>query len=177
MPKTGIREIRAYLAQKTSDALIDEIILLLKTFPEVNEYYRVRLSSAGDSEALEKYKGIIRNELFPKRGLGKLRLSNIRKAMSDYKKVSSSAEGRLELMLCFIENGARFIQDFGDIDERFYESMENTYEEACKLVSAQGLKTAWKERFYQLVKDTHDTGYGFGDTIRSTFEEFFGSEK
>jgi hypothetical protein len=173
MPKAGIREIRAYLAQKSSDALIDEIILLVKNFKGVNEYYQFKLSSEGDSEALEKYKEIIRNEFFPKRGLGKLRLSNIRKAFSDYKKVSSSTEGRLELMLSFIENGAQFIQDFGDIDERFYEIMENTYEEACKLVSDLGLKTEWIHRFQNLVEETDDTGYGFGDTIRQTFNEFF----
>ncbi len=177
MSKAGIREIRAYLAQKPSDALIDEIIFLVKTFQEVNEYYQVKLSSEGDFKALEKYKEIVRNEFFPKRGFfGKLRLSAIRKAFSDYKRVSQSIEGRLELMLSFVENGTQFIHEFGDIAENFYDSMEKVYEEACKLVSDHGIKTEWIHRFKNLVEDTGDTGYGFGDTISSTFDEFFGKE-
>lgn len=105
--------------------------------------------------------------------IGKLRLANIHRAISDYKKVSDSPEKRVELLLYFVEQGATFISEFGDIKESFYESMESAYEEASKLVSSRGSQAEWKDRFYEMVKATDGTGYGFGDSITSIFGEYF----
>ena len=88
MSKISIKEIRAHLNQKINDALIEEIITLIKTYPQVREYYQAQLLPGESSEILSKYKKIIENEFFPTRGFGKLRLSTIRNALRDYKKLS-----------------------------------------------------------------------------------------
>ena len=177
MSEAGIRGVRVYLNSKSSDELIEEIVTLVKTFPEVKEYYQVKLSPKGDSKALAKYQKIIRDEFFPAGGFGKLQLSNVHKALKNYKKISDAVDGKVELMVYFVEQGAQFIQEFGDIDEDFYESMESVYEEASKLVATHNLKRKWRDRFYDVVRDTDDTGYGFGDAIRASFEEFFSDKK
>lgn len=173
MSKISIKEIRTHLNQKTSDALTEEIITLIKTYPQVREYYQAQLLPNNSSELLSKYKKIIKNEFFPTRGFGKLRLSSIRKAISDYKKLSSSVEGRVELLLCFVEQGSEFISAYGDIKENFYGSMESAYEEACKLIASNGLEKEWIGRFEELAKATKDTGYGFGDSMSDMFNETF----
>ncbi len=173
MAKVGIRELRKYFERKPDTILVNEIVTLFKIFPEVKEYYQVKLSDTGGSDALDKYKKIIRHEIFPERGFGKLQLPNIIKAIKDYKKVSSSLEGQLDLMLFFIELGTQFIHEFGDIDEDFYDYMETNYEDACKLVAKEHLRDEWYDRFQQIVRDTEDTGYGFGDNIDFYFEKYF----
>lgn len=174
MAEIGIRDIRTYLCSKSPGELIDEVILLTKTFPKV-KYYQVKLSPKGESQAFERYKKIIRDEFFPARGFGKLRLTNIRRAISDYKRMSDSPERRVELLLYFVEQGAEFISEYGDINENFYESMESAYEKACKLVTSRGSQKKWKDRFHEMVRATDGTGYGFGDSIISIFEEYFGA--
>ncbi len=173
MSKISIKEIRSHLNQKSSDALVEEIITLIKTFPQIREFYQAQLVPGDNSEILSKYKGIIENEFFPARGFGKLRLANIRKALSDYKKLSSSADERVELLLCFVSQGARFIDVYGDIQENFYSSMESAYEEACELIASTGLKKEWRNQFEYLVKATKNSGYGFGDSIHDIFYETF----
>jgi len=173
MSKINIKEIRSHLNQKSGDALVEEIITLIKTFPQIREYYQAQLLPGDNSEILSKYKKIIENEFFPVRGFGKLRLSNIRKALSDYKKLSSSVEERVELLLCFVGQGAKFIDVYGDIQENFYSSMESAYEEACELIASTGLEKEWKNQFEELVKATKNVGYGFGDSISDIFYETF----
>jgi hypothetical protein len=173
MSKISIKEIRTHLSQKTSNGLIEEIITLLKTYPQIREYYQAQLLPNDSSELLSKYKKIIKNEFFPTRGFGKLHLSSIRKAISDYKKLSSSVEGRVELLLYFVEQGSEFISEYGDIKENFYGSMESAYEEACKLIASNGLENEWKGHFEELAKATKDTGYSFGENISFMFSETF----
>jgi len=173
MPEIGIKDIRRYLNQQTKEALAEEIVSLVKTFPDVKDYYHTRLFPAEHAEVLSKYKKIIQYEFFPPRGFGKLQLSTIRKAISAYKKVSSGAEGTIELLLYFVGQGAKFIDEYGDIKESFYDSMESAYQEACQLVISTGGEEAWEDRFEEVVKRTNDTGYGFGDSIREMFHNSF----
>ena len=52
MAKISIKYIRAHLNQKPSDALLEEILTLIKTFPQVREYYQAQLLP-GDSTETE----------------------------------------------------------------------------------------------------------------------------
>ncbi len=173
MKQIGIRQLREYLNKKPRENLVDEIILLYNKYPEIKDYYQFTLSSDGDSRALDKYRKMIRNEFFPNRGLGKLRLSEINKAIRDFKKVSDSVENLAELMLYYVENGIEFIKTYGDIDEPFYESMENVYENTARMITEHGLKDEFHNHFENLVYASDFTGYEFGETIEEIFNRFF----
>ncbi len=101
MSKIGIKEIKSHLMQKSPNALLDEVMLLIKVFPQVKEYYQAQLLPIDNIEILTKYKKVIKNEFFPTRGFGKLSLVNIRKAISDYKKLNPPLEGLIELKLYY----------------------------------------------------------------------------
>jgi hypothetical protein len=173
MAKISIKDIRSHLNQKPSDALLEEILTLIKTFPQVREYYQAQLLPGDSTEILANYKKIIENEFFPSRGFGKLRLANIRKAISDYKKLSPSLEGRVELLLCFVGQGSKFINVYGDIKENFYDSMESAYEDACKLIASKKLEKGWESQFEEVANASKSSGYGFGDNIKDMFNETF----
>jgi uncharacterized protein YktA (UPF0223 family) len=173
MAKISIKDIKSHLNQKPSDALLEEILTLIKTFPQVREYYQAQLLPGDSTEILAKYKKIIENEFFPSRGFGKLRLASIRKAISDYKKLSPSVEGRVELLLCFVRQGSKFINEYGDIKENFYISMESAYKEACELIASKELEKKWESQFEEVAKASKNSGYSFGDNITDMFNETF----
>ena len=46
-----------------------------------------------------------------------------------------------ELLMTCVENGASFTCDFGDIDERFYSSMESALDKLADLLRSEGRGT------------------------------------
>jgi len=72
-------------------------------FDAVKEYYTMQLGGTHSPQLLEQYKSVVRNEFFPARSFGEARLSIARKAVNDYKKVSDSHEGLIDLMLFYVE--------------------------------------------------------------------------
>ena len=59
-------------------------------------------------------------------------MSVAKKAISDFKKLSDSPLNNADIMLHYVENGVQFTDAYGDIDERFYTSMENMFDDAVK---------------------------------------------
>ena len=118
--KFGIRDLKEYLNTRSKEQLVDEIADMFGKLDPVQEYYQSKLNLGYSEEVAEKYKSIIKHEFFPSRGFGQARLSVARKAVNDYKKVSSSKYGVADLMLFYVETGVRFTNTYGDIDEPFY---------------------------------------------------------
>jgi hypothetical protein len=97
-------------------------------------------------------------------------LGEARKAIREYRKATGDIPGTIELLLVFCETGAEFTNEFGDIDERFYDSLGRGLDDLCELVKEQG-REAWeavRERLDKLVEDTEGIGWGYADDIRYT---------
>ena len=97
-----IAQLKKQLIKKSPEALLEEIVILYKTFPAVKDYYQLSLAAEGSSVVLDKYKAKVQHEFFPKRGHGKLRLAAARKAISDFKKVSNSPSDVADIMLFYV---------------------------------------------------------------------------
>ncbi len=121
---------------------------------------------------LNKYKEIIKNEFLPKRGDGKGRLSVAKKAISEFKKISKDRKLIAELMIYYVEVGVDYTNNFGDINESFYMSMEGMYEQAVKLIVNNELVHFFKDRCIKIVHDTKEIGWGFHDELSSIYYEF-----
>ncbi|GBC60660.1 hypothetical protein DENIS_1617 [Desulfonema ishimotonii] len=176
MKKVGVRVLKGYLKNRTQDDLMNEVCELFKRFDNVKEYYTAVLSGGDDTAIIGKYRKIIRNEFFPSRGFGKARLSVARKAVSDYKKVSDSVPGLADLMLWYVENGVRFTDEYGDIDEPFYVSMEGMYEKALIHITRHKLTNEFQPRCRKIVDDATD-GWGFQDALEFLYEEYIGKNR
>lgn len=133
MKNITISQLKKALSEKPEKELIEEVINLFKKFPQVKEYYTLAFSAEGEEHVLEKYKEIITNEFFPKRGYGKARLSVAKKAISDFKKISDKPPFIIDIMLHYVAQGVNFTDQYGDIDEPFYNSMEKMFKDALKL--------------------------------------------
>ncbi len=176
MTKLTLRELKQYLKQRSHDDLVSDITELFSKLDAVKDFYQVRLVGGYDQQLFETYKARIKNEFFPARGYGTAKLSVARKAIADYKKMSSSPEALVDLMVFYVEMGVRFTNEYGDIDERFYLSMESMFEQVSKLIVKHGLQRQFEARCRAIVRNTSGIGWGFHDTLSEIYSESFGTQ-
>jgi hypothetical protein len=114
-----------------------------------------------------------------KRGYGELRYSVAEKAIKDYSEASGDFAGKMELMLTYVENGVEYTNEYGDIDEEFYDKIYEMLEQFCTLLKTpegQLLYPLFKERLLKIRDDSEEIAWCFGDAVDiliTKIEEFF----
>ncbi|MDI6786030.1 MAG: DUF6155 family protein [bacterium] len=171
MKHIRLSELKEYFATRNESYLINEVVELFKRFDVVKDYYTSKLSVTDSKLVLDRYKSIITKEFFPERGFGKARLSIARKAVNDYKKVAVSNSGTIDIMLHYVENGSQFTNEYGDMDEAFYNSMEGMYEDALKLIVKNKLAAEFEIRCREIVRNAIE-GWGFKDQLEYLYDEY-----
>ncbi len=76
-------------------------------------------------------------------------------------------------MLYYVEMGVAFTNEYGDIHEKFYSSMESMYEKALRVISEKQLEETFQNRCKQIVHETSDIGWGFHDTLSDIYGQYF----
>ena len=165
--------LKTYLNQRSREQLIADIADLFTKFRVVRNYYQARLYPVDEEQLVRKYKTVIQREFFPERGFGKARRSVARQAISEYKKVSRDPLGLADLMIFFVEMGVRFTNEYGDIDEPFYNSMESMYHKALQHIMKYAVQDTFELRCRKIVDDSYHTGWGFHDTLSEMFYEYY----
>ncbi|MGI9066096.1 MAG: hypothetical protein ACR2HX_06805 [Pyrinomonadaceae bacterium] len=164
----GWSTMRPHLATWEKPALLALVKDLYEGSAESRDFIQARCQ-AGESggEILEKYRRKIVVQFFPARGFGKLKLAEARKAIRDYRKATGNLPGTAELLMTYVENGAEFSQDYGDMDERFYSSVESALDELAALLrgEARGMYSQFSERLARVEQMTDGIGWGFHDYI------------
>jgi hypothetical protein len=130
------------------------------------------LYNPNGEEVLKSYKQKVREAFYPKRGYG-YKLSIGKKAISDFRKLNPTPDTLIDLLLCYVESGIDFTNDYGDIDENFYSSIEGVYENALKVISKVGLHDKYKNRAYQITIKTENIGWGFHDALCDCYYELY----
>ena len=134
----------------------------------------------GGGEVLETYRSKIVEQFFPKRGEGKLKLGEARKTIRDYKKATGNIPGTAELLMTYVESGTRFTREYGDIDERFYSSVESALDELAALLrgEAREMYAQFSDRLARVEQMASGIGWGFcdfvADVVRQLEEELSG---
>ncbi|HKQ06191.1 MAG TPA: DUF6155 family protein [Blastocatellia bacterium] len=175
MAKKGlsIGALKRYLKVRSREELVHDIVDLFTRLDVVRDYYHTRLTPEDDAVVIDKYKAIIKNEFLPARGLGEMRLSVARKAVAEYRRVSRSKTSLADLMLYYVEVGIECTNTYGDMNERFYESLGNMYKWAVKLIVENELEELYERRCRRMVDATSEIGWGFHDWLREIYEENF----
>ena len=171
--KINLTILKKHLKTLSQEELIGDIAELYKRFQPVKDYYQIQLAPQDETQVAAKYKKIIEDQFFPARGYGKAKLSVAKKAITEYKKVNKTVVGLIDIMLFYVEQGVRFTDAYGDIDEPFYISMETMYEKAVKEIIKHGQKDIFQKRCYKIGSDTSDMGWGFHDTLSEIYEDAF----
>ncbi|MFZ3140011.1 hypothetical protein [Polaromonas sp.] len=166
--------IRQQLVTLEKPALLALVKDLYQAAPGNRDFLHARYSpQEGGAEGLEAYRRKIVEQFFPARGFGKLKLAEARKAIRDYRKATGQLAGTMELMMTYVENGARFTEEYGDIDERFYDSVESVLDELAALLLGEAWKLypEFEHRLARVKNMTADMGWGFGDHVTEVVSE------
>jgi hypothetical protein len=164
----GWSRVSKHLATWDQPALLALVKDLYDAAAGNRDFIQARCQSGdGGGEVLETYRNKIAEQFFPKRGFGKLKLAEARKAIRDYKKATGSMAGTAELLMTYVENGAQFTHEYGDIDERFYNSVESALSELANLLKGEGrqLYPLFSERLNAVEQLTDGIGWGFHDFV------------
>ena len=163
-------EVKKYLNSLDKNTLIKLVMDLYSTHKEVQNIleYTIR---PDDNAKLEEYKAIIKQEFYPKRGYGKMRFSVCRKAVKDFKALDPSAFLLADLMLCIPEYAAEIADDWGDMQETFYDSACNNFKAAMKYIEKNQLLSQFENRIHGIMKNCENSGYGFPYIMYQIYEE------
>jgi len=167
----GLREIKIKLKKLDNEALIMLISEFYKKYEPVKEFLDF-YTNPNEEKIISNYKRKIKEGFYPKRGY-KLELSISRKAINEFKKLNTSKKSLVDLLLYFVECGVELTNEFGDIDENFYTSIENTFKIALKLMEDENILLLFKDRAFGVVTNTKDIGWGFHDYLGDLYYEYY----
>ena len=97
-----------------------------------------------------------------------LSLKNARDVVSDFRKASQNKESIADLMLYYVECGVEFTNLYGDIDERFYSSLESMFADFVNLLNSMENDSFYRrhaKRIQAVFADTRNIGWGFSDEV------------
>lgn len=167
----GLTDIKKELKKLDKNKLIELFAELYKKNNSVKEFLNFYVNP-DEKELLEKYRNKVFEAFYPKRG-NQLMLKVGKQAINDFKKLGVSPELLADLMLFYVETGVCFTNDFGDIDQTFYSSLENTFHTALKLMKKENLLEKFVDRAGQVVSDSDGIGWGFHYYLLEAYTDFF----
>lgn len=173
MAKCKLTDLKRYLSNKNDSELKDEILELFKLYPNIKDYYSVKINSGNEEELLQKYKKIVKNEFFPDRGFGKLRFAILKQAISDFIKISRIPSNVADLLVYYVELGVDYTDSFGYMDDRFYNNLISVYEKALDYVSKEGLEEIFRERLREIMdKGDSRIAWGFSEDLGELYYSY-----
>jgi hypothetical protein len=159
----------------------DNVIKLMKGLhdlsPQNKAWLRAKLlPMAQDTKYLEDCRRKVVNYVYREtKGLPHMpRFREAKKIISEYRKSTSDLRGTLDLMLTYVERGHAFTNDFGDIDEPFYDKLINMLENFAVELRRSPAKYELYEQFrprLMRMRRTSDIGWGYGDFVQDTMGE------
>ncbi|MCX6231848.1 MAG: DUF6155 family protein [Bacteroidetes bacterium] len=164
-------DLKKKLESLDKKKLIDLISVLYDKQKSVKEYLDYYVNP-DEKEALKIYKVKVREAFYPKRGFG-YKIAIGKKAISDFRKLKPATDSLVDLMMCYVESGVEFTNDFGDINEGFYASIESVYFDALKLIDKNGLHDKYQSRAYEILLETENIGWGFHDSLSYFYYEIY----
>lgn len=166
LTKTALNK---HLKQLSHDQLVDLVKACFSVSKDMERYLAVKILGDEAVESLfQEYRKKVEQEFFPEHGDGKLRLKAAKNAISEFGKLTGDVKRSLELKLIYVENGVRFTLTYGDMDERFYNSMESVYADIINQVNKDEtgeLFEEFEERLEAIVWDTREVGWGFHENL------------
>ena len=168
MGLTGLKKELETLDSSQLTALLVDLYKKNKAAREYLDFY----VQPNEQERFEQYRDRVVAAFYPRRGQ-QLRLREGKQAISDFGKLEPAAELLADLLLVYVETGVRFTNEYGNIDEAFYTSLESTYVKALTLLKQENLLARFADRTAQVVHDTSDIEWGFHEYLDHMRGKFY----
>jgi len=167
----GLTDIKKELKKLEKDKLIGLVVELYKNNKSVKEFFDFYVNP-NEKELFDKYRDKVFEAFYPKRGYN-FKLKDGKQAISDFKKLGTSADLLADLMLFYVETGVKFTIDYGDINESFYNSLATTFVASLTLMNKENLLDKFEDRVEKVVDDTSEIGWGFHDNLVQVWVDFY----
>ncbi|MCK5133125.1 MAG: hypothetical protein KAR40_13345 [Candidatus Sabulitectum sp.] len=108
-----------------------------------------------------------------------IQISKAEKTISNYTKAAGDILGEVELMVYFVECGNNFTIGFGDIDEEFYNSLNEMYRRAINKVLSlpENQQKEFQDRLKEIMISSSDIGWCYHDTLSNDYYDAFSEEE
>lgn len=171
-------QLKNRLAAWEKPALIELIHQLYQMNADNKVFLTSRLTEVDVTALAEPYRKVIQETFNPKRGFPSLNLRSARKAVNDFKKACNDPAAVADLMIFYVEQGVACTNNYGDIHESFYNSLESVYAEAIKVIKSGDpeLVEHFRPRMGRIVTNTSSIGWGFHDELSALYEEEYPSD-
>lgn len=159
-----------------------ELIALVKDMMELsadNKLFVRSVLAGSEGIDVEKYKKKISRALsYNKRGTKDWDLKEAGRIIRYLEKATDDPMIRADVYVHTVVQGHRITDELGDIDEKYYLSMEDLYEDAAKWVLAaqkQGHDiSCLKGSLHQVMLKAKGIGWGYCDEVSRLWSEYFG---
>jgi len=172
--KLTTAKLKKQLQSLSQPDLIQLLVDTFKLSKQTEQFLTIQLLGEEAIEALfPVYEKKVKDEFFPDRGFGKLRLADAKKAIDEFEKITQSPKHTLELKLFYVEMGVEFTNAYGDIDARFYESILKMFASVIEMVNEEDgydLFEEFEERIAAVVEKTEGIGWGFHENMQYIHE-------
>lgn len=171
----NVTEVKNILKEQGREALIELIIDSYKNIPQLKEYITVKYANKDTIEQIfEVYKNKVYEVFFPESMTARFKIMDAKKVINDFKKLGSDEKLVIELMIYYVEMGVEFTNTYGDIDESFYNSVENMYQAVINAINKHKNSenfNIFRDKLKAIVDDTSGIGWGFHDELASMYSE------
>ena len=167
-------DVQKHISSFDKKQLIALVGDLYRSSMDNKNFFHTRFSLGQDP--LEPYKCVIENAIYP--SLEDDEILNIdiaNKAVKSYSKAIDNPQGEAELMVFHVECGNNFTLSYGDIDEEFYDSVLDMYEQAIETVQELSIdeQKGFRERLYEIMKSASFIGWGYADGLSGLYHKAF----
>lgn len=168
--------LKKQLVAKSQSEMVDLVMQLCKLDRNNEAFVKQHLGDhTGVDEALDRSKAALRKQLWPDRGLPKLKLGEAKKAINQFQKISRHPYLTLDLMLYYVELGVRCTREYGEMYSEFYSSMITMFQAVLGRLlelDAPEVISKLKPRVEACVTGSSGIGWGFGDEMRSLYTQW-----
>jgi len=169
-------DIKKQIKEFSNDGLINLIKDLYEVSPTNKAFLQTRFGGSSPQATLEPYKKRIQSPLIWRGNTPpSLKVSDARKAISEYKKATNDEEGTLELRLFYLDCLVKCFTDFGVDDEAYVNSIDtalSNFIDGLKKANSARLYKKFEKQFKSLTTRYDNWGCGVDDDLRTAYEEF-----
>ena len=166
-------QLKKQLAERSKDEIIEFLLSLYKSSATVKQAISAMLSDDYALQQLENAKEKLDKIFFPadiiRMGFS---LKEAKAVVSNFVKTCPNDKLAARLHFHFAKNAVDFTNEFGDIDEPFYNALANHFKNATEIITLYpDLCEEFKPQLEKLVEETSDIGWGVYDELSEILEK------
>lgn len=162
-------KLKEYLNMLNKDELQEQIIELTTIFPQVNDYYILKINGELEENLLKLYKKKINNEIFPEDKEERVKYSVISEAIIEFQQISNVPENIVILMFHYIDQALNFIEVCKNVDEKFLISIEGVFDKALKLIFKNELEEQFQEKIKNILDKSNKEVFEFKNNMLNIY--------